>query len=88
MSTENLYQARHPMRLWLAWDAASLGLDKVFNGLSDVFYEKDGGLLLADSGNHRILALDANLRLVREYTGVEKDGALSPFQPAQGSNIC
>ncbi len=68
-----------PYEIVACLDAASLGLDKAFNGLSDVFYEKDGGLLLADSGNHRILALDANLRLAREYTGVEKDGVLSPF---------
>lgn len=60
-------------------DAAGLGLDKEFNGLSDVFYEADGGLLVTDSGNNRVVALDNALRLVRVYEGVEKDGTLSAF---------
>ncbi len=68
-----------PYEISACLDAASLGLDTEFNGLSDVFYEADGGLLVTDSGNHRVLALDAELRLVREYTGVEKDGQLSAF---------
>ena len=50
-----------PYEIVACLDAASLGLDKAFNGLSDVFYEKDGGLLLADSGNHRILTQTCGL---------------------------
>lgn len=35
-----------PYEIVACLDAASLGLDKAFNGLSDVFYEKDGGCSL------------------------------------------
>ncbi len=68
-----------PYEIAVTLDAAQLGLEKEFNGLSDVYYEADGGLLVTDSGNNRIIALDKELRLVRVYDGVEKDGALSPF---------
>lgn len=68
-----------PYEVVACLDASSLGLTKEFSGLADVFYEKDGGLLVADSGNNRILMLDADLRLVKEHTGVVKDGELSPF---------
>ncbi|MGN0764119.1 MAG: hypothetical protein ACI4MK_12055 [Aristaeellaceae bacterium] len=68
-----------PYQITRVLDAASLGLDKEFNGLSDVFYEPDGSMLLTDSGNNRVLALDAELTLERVYTGVEGDGGFSPF---------
>ncbi len=42
-----------------------------FNGPFDATYLRDGTLLVADSGNDRLVALDENGAIVRTWTGID-----------------
>lgn len=48
-----------------------------FKNPQDIFAAPDGHIFIADSGNNRIVELDAELRFVREFNSVLLDGAES-----------
>lgn len=66
---------------WLDGQALGCG---AFNGLSDICFDAEGNMYLADAENNRIVVLDASFRFVSELTGAVKEGALSPFSQPRG----
>ena len=45
-----------------------------FSAPVDVFAASDGKIYIADTGNNRIVVLDANRKYMKEYTGAESEG--------------
>lgn len=67
---------------------ASLGLSVNFNGINDMYYDNEDTLYLLDSGNSRILAVDSQMQLKKEYSGfVDQNGAEIQFNGAQGLTV-
>ncbi|HAL73895.1 MAG TPA: hypothetical protein DCM45_02235, partial [Clostridiales bacterium] len=56
-----------------------------FNAPVDVFAAADGKIYIADTGNNRIVVLDANREFLREFTGAASPAnGIQPFKGPQG----
>jgi hypothetical protein len=56
-----------------------------FSGISDLFATNDGTLYVVDTGNHRILELDASFHLTREFSSLKgEDGTEIPLEEPLG----
>ncbi|WP_239588124.1 hypothetical protein [Gracilibacillus alcaliphilus] len=72
--------AYHPTRLV---DGESLGIG-AFKEPNDLHVTKDLDVYILDSGNNRVVHLDENMQIIREFDSFRLDGQLSQFVNPQG----
>ena len=65
-----------------------IGLESPLKNPSDLYADEKTGLFyIADTGNNRIVVLDASLRFVREITSYQEDGQDVPFRSPKGVSM-
>ena len=70
------------------FSAKSMGLDVEFNSPSDMCYDSNAGLYILDSGNSRIILLNENGKLIKEFSNFTfNDGTSVDFSGARGFSV-
>lgn len=70
------------------FSAKSMGLDVDFNSPLDMYYDSNEGLYILDSGNSRIILVNENGELIKEFSNFTfDDGTPVDFSGAQGFSV-
>lgn len=64
--------------------AASLGLDEKLDGITDVFSDEKGNILLLCGNNSRIISINSDYTLDKEITVTDANGEVVNFKGAMG----